>query len=108
MISLKAIMLLAQINQAADFQHDGEAQEVTLCLTEAVGVSGQTCIHDQIQHERERCAYFIYSLDVHFSDGDQSTDTVSLQAVTLADGSTAYIPHDPRGNIDTVLSKEKK
>lgn len=61
-------MLLAQINQAADFQHDGDAQEVTLCLTEAVGVS----------------------------DGDQSMDTVSLQAVTLADGSTAYIPHDPQ------------
>ncbi|XP_056604988.1 zinc finger protein 143a [Triplophysa dalaica] len=61
-------MLLAQINQAADFQHDGDAQEVTLCLTEAVGVS----------------------------DGNESMDTVSLQAVMLADGSTAYIPHDPQ------------
>ncbi|XP_051756809.1 zinc finger protein 143a isoform X2 [Ctenopharyngodon idella] len=61
-------MLLAQINQSADFQHEGDAQEVTLCLTEAVGIA----------------------------DGDQSMDTVSLQAVTLADGSTAYIPHNPQ------------
>uniref|UniRef100_A0A8C1HMT1 Zinc finger protein 143 n=1 Tax=Cyprinus carpio carpio TaxID=630221 RepID=A0A8C1HMT1_CYPCA len=59
-------MLLAQINQSADFQHEGDAQEVTLCLTETVGIA----------------------------DGDQSMDTVSLQAVTLADGSTAYIPHN--------------
>ncbi|XP_051505289.1 zinc finger protein 143a [Myxocyprinus asiaticus] len=59
-------MLLAQINQAADFQQD--AQEVTFCLTEALGIS----------------------------DGDQSVDTVSLQAITLADGSTAYIPHNPQ------------
>lgn len=63
-------MLLAQINQAADFQHDGDAQEVTLCLTETVGIS----------------------------DGDQRMDTVSLQAVTLADGSTAYISHNPQDN----------
>lgn len=59
-------MLLAQINQSADFQHEGDAQEVTLCLTESVGIA----------------------------DGDQSMDTVSLQAVTLSDGSTAYIPHN--------------
>ncbi|XP_036443158.1 zinc finger protein 143a [Colossoma macropomum] len=61
-------MLLAQINQAGmEFQHAGsDAQEVTLCLTEAVGIS----------------------------DGDQSIDGVSLQAVTLADGSTAYIQHN--------------
>uniref|UniRef100_A0A8C1Y337 Zinc finger protein 143a n=1 Tax=Cyprinus carpio TaxID=7962 RepID=A0A8C1Y337_CYPCA len=59
-------MLLAQINQSADFQHEGDAQEVTLCLTETVGIA----------------------------DCDQGMDTVSLQAVTLADGSTAYIPHN--------------
>ncbi|KAI4875937.1 hypothetical protein NFI96_034521 [Prochilodus magdalenae] len=61
-------MLLTQINQAgSEFQHTGgDAEEVTLCLTEAVGIA----------------------------DGDQNIDTVSLQAVTLADGLTAYIPHN--------------
>ncbi|XP_072516222.1 zinc finger protein 143a [Salminus brasiliensis] len=57
-------MLLAQAG--TKFQHaGGDAQEVTLCLTEGVGIS----------------------------DGEQNIDTVSLQAVTLADGSTAYIQH---------------
>uniref|UniRef100_A0A673AG29 C2H2-type domain-containing protein n=1 Tax=Sphaeramia orbicularis TaxID=375764 RepID=A0A673AG29_9TELE len=66
-------MLLAQINRdsqgMAEF-HDADGQPVTLCLTEAVTVA----------------------------DGDQmdSMDTVSLQAVTLADGSTAYIQHDSK------------
>lgn len=34
-------------------------------------------------------------------DGDQmeSMDTVSLQAVTLADGSTAYIQHDSKASF---------
>lgn len=45
-------MLLAQINQAADFQHDGDAQEVTLCLTEAVGVSGWTCTYSNVYSVR--------------------------------------------------------
>lgn len=36
-------MLLAQINQSADFQPEGDAQEVTLCLTETVGIAGQSC-----------------------------------------------------------------
>ncbi len=37
----------------------------------------------------------------HFPDGDQmeSMDTVSLQAVTLADGSTAYIQHDSKASF---------
>lgn len=40
----------------------------------------------------------VLSLSNHFPDGDQmeSMDTVSLQAVTLADGSTAYIQHDSK------------
>uniref|UniRef100_W5KFL8 Zinc finger protein 143a n=1 Tax=Astyanax mexicanus TaxID=7994 RepID=W5KFL8_ASTMX len=58
-------MLLAQAG--TKFQHaGGDAQEVTLCLTEGVGIS----------------------------DGDQNIDAVSLQAVTLADGSTAYIQNN--------------
>ncbi|TRY83185.1 hypothetical protein DNTS_000683 [Danionella cerebrum] len=63
-------MLLAQINQSADFQHQADSQEVTLCLAEAVGMA----------------------------DTEQGMDTVSLQAVTLSDGSTAYIPHNPQDN----------
>ncbi|KAM7397147.1 hypothetical protein PAMP_020144 [Pampus punctatissimus] len=69
-------MLLAQINREsqgmAEF-HDADGQPVTLCLTEAVTVA----------------------------DGDQmeSMDTVSLQAVTLADGSTAYIQHDSKASF---------
>ncbi|KPP78938.1 zinc finger protein 143-like, partial [Scleropages formosus] len=73
---MQATMLLAQINRdsqgMAEFQAGGgEAQHVTLCLAEAVAVA----------------------------DGDQieSMDTVSLQAVTLVDGSTAYIQHSPKG-----------
>ncbi|XP_061750453.1 zinc finger protein 143 [Nerophis ophidion] len=66
-------MLLAQINRDSQGMtefHDADGQQVTLCLTEAVAVA----------------------------DGDQmdTMDTVSLQAVTLADGSTAYIQHDPK------------
>lgn len=36
-----------------------------------------------------------------FPDADQmeSMDTVSLQAVTLADGSTAYIQHDSKASF---------
>ncbi|XP_035272805.1 zinc finger protein 143-like [Anguilla anguilla] len=71
-------MLLAQINHdaqgMAEFQDaGGDAQHVTLCLAEAVAVA----------------------------DGDQmeSMDTVSLQAVTLADGSTAYIQHSPKVSL---------
>uniref|UniRef100_A0A3B4A394 C2H2-type domain-containing protein n=1 Tax=Periophthalmus magnuspinnatus TaxID=409849 RepID=A0A3B4A394_9GOBI len=67
-------MLLAQINRGdaqgmAEFQ-DADGQPVTLCLTETVTVA----------------------------DGDpmEGVDTVSLQAVTLADGSTAYIQHDSK------------
>uniref|UniRef100_A0A665WPR9 Zinc finger protein 143b n=1 Tax=Echeneis naucrates TaxID=173247 RepID=A0A665WPR9_ECHNA len=69
-------MLLAQINRdsqgMAEF-HDADGQPVTLCLTEAVTVA----------------------------DGDQmeSMDTVSLQAVTLADGSTAYIQHESKASF---------
>ncbi|KAM8861348.1 zinc finger protein 143 isoform 1-T1 [Synchiropus picturatus] len=65
-------MLLAQINRdsqgMAEF-HDTDGQPVTLCLTEAVTVG-----------------------DEHM----ESIDAVSLQAVTLADGSTAYIQHDSK------------
>ncbi|KAM9755058.1 zinc finger protein 143 isoform 1-T4 [Menidia menidia] len=69
-------MLLAQINrdsQGMSEFHDADGQPVTLCLTEAVTVT----------------------------DGDQmdSMDTVSLQAVTLADGSTAYIQHDTKASF---------
>ncbi|XP_068452701.1 zinc finger protein 143 isoform X3 [Clinocottus analis] len=69
-------MLLAQINRdsqgMAEF-HDADGQPVTLCLTEAVTVG----------------------------DGDhmESMDTVSLQAVTLADGSTAYIQHESKSSF---------
>ncbi|KAJ8406429.1 hypothetical protein AAFF_G00300030 [Aldrovandia affinis] len=71
----RATMLLAQINRdsqgMAEFQDVGvDGQHVTLCLAEAVAVA----------------------------DGDQieNMDTVSLQAVTLVDGSTAYIQHNPK------------
>ncbi|XP_015193501.1 zinc finger protein 143 isoform X1 [Lepisosteus oculatus] len=71
-------MLLAQINRdsqgMAEFQGGaGDAQHVTLCLAEAVAVA----------------------------DGDQleNMDTVSLQAVTLVDGSTAYIQHNPKVSL---------
>uniref|UniRef100_A0A3Q2PYB9 Zinc finger protein 143b n=1 Tax=Fundulus heteroclitus TaxID=8078 RepID=A0A3Q2PYB9_FUNHE len=69
-------MLLAQINrdsQGMSEFHDADGQPVTLCLTEAVTVA----------------------------DGDQmeNMDTVSLQAVTLADGSTAYIQHDSKASF---------
>uniref|UniRef100_A0A803TNP0 Zinc finger protein 143 n=1 Tax=Anolis carolinensis TaxID=28377 RepID=A0A803TNP0_ANOCA len=68
-------MLLAQINRdsqgMAEFSGGGmEAQHVTLCLTEAVAVQ----------------------------DGDNldNMEGVSLQAVTLSDGSTAYIQHNSK------------
>lgn len=44
---------------------------------------------------------------VNDSDGDQSMDTVSLQAVTLADGSTAYIPHNTQGMFITVPTEQQ-
>ncbi|XP_075611259.1 zinc finger protein 143 isoform X3 [Balearica regulorum gibbericeps] len=72
-------MLLAQINRDSqgmtEFSGGGmEAQHVTLCLTEAVAVQGEP------------------------SDGDnlENMEGVSLQAVTLADGSTAYIQHNSK------------
>ncbi|XP_062433720.1 zinc finger protein 143 isoform X2 [Rhea pennata] len=68
-------MLLAQINRDSqgmtEFSGGGmEAQHVTLCLTEAVAVQ----------------------------DGDnlENMEGVSLQAVTLSDGSTAYIQHNSK------------
>lgn len=33
----------------------------------------------------------------HTDDNIEGIDTVSLQAVTLVDGSTAYIQHSPKG-----------
>uniref|UniRef100_A0A672LJ14 Zinc finger protein 143 n=1 Tax=Sinocyclocheilus grahami TaxID=75366 RepID=A0A672LJ14_SINGR len=69
-------MLLAQVNrdtQGMEFQCvDGDPQQVTLCLTEAVTVS---------------------------DDNIEGIDTVSLQAVTLVDGSTAYIQHSPKVSL---------
>ncbi|XP_057274279.1 zinc finger protein 143 isoform X5 [Pezoporus wallicus] len=72
-------MLLAQINRDSqgmtEFSGGGmEAQHVTLCLTEAVAVQGES------------------------ADGDnlENMEGVSLQAVTLADGSTAYIQHNSK------------
>uniref|UniRef100_A0A8C2JAJ7 Zinc finger protein 143-like n=1 Tax=Cyprinus carpio TaxID=7962 RepID=A0A8C2JAJ7_CYPCA len=68
-------MLLAQVNrdtQSMEFQSvDGDSQQVTFCLTEAVTVA---------------------------DDNMEGIDTVSLQAVTLVDGSTAYIQHSPKEN----------
>uniref|UniRef100_A0A8C6T6U9 Zinc finger protein 143 n=1 Tax=Neogobius melanostomus TaxID=47308 RepID=A0A8C6T6U9_9GOBI len=65
-------MLLAQINRdsqgMAEFQ-DADGQPVTLCLTEAVTGAGTQM---------------------------ETVDTVSLQAVTLSDGSTAYIQHEAK------------
>uniref|UniRef100_A0A452QS95 Zinc finger protein 143 n=1 Tax=Ursus americanus TaxID=9643 RepID=A0A452QS95_URSAM len=76
-------MLLAQINRDSqgmtEFPGGGmEAQHVTLCLTEAVTVA----------------------------DGDnlENMEGVSLQAVTLADGSTAYIQHNSKGSLDVALN----
>ncbi|XP_076840494.1 zinc finger protein 143 isoform X3 [Brachyhypopomus gauderio] len=70
-------MLLAQVNrdtQSMEFQSvDGDPQQVTLCLTEAVTVAD--------------------------SDHIEAMDTVSLQAVTLVDGSTAYIQHSPKVSL---------
>uniref|UniRef100_A0A3B4CLR0 C2H2-type domain-containing protein n=1 Tax=Pygocentrus nattereri TaxID=42514 RepID=A0A3B4CLR0_PYGNA len=69
-------MLLAQVNrdtQSMEFQSvEGDPHQVTLCLTEAVTVAD--------------------------SDHIEAMDTVSLQAVTLVDGSTAYIQHSPKDN----------
>ncbi|OCT83652.1 zinc finger protein 143 L homeolog isoform X2 [Xenopus laevis] len=66
-------MLLAQINRDSQAMAEfpgggGEAQQVTLCLTEAV------------------------------ADGEamDTMESMSLQAVTLADGSTAYIQHNTK------------
>uniref|UniRef100_A0A8C5VIT4 Zinc finger protein 143 n=1 Tax=Microcebus murinus TaxID=30608 RepID=A0A8C5VIT4_MICMU len=74
-------MLLAQINRDSqgmtEFPGGGmEAQHVTLCLTEAVTVA----------------------------DGDnlENMEGVSLQAVTLADGSTAYIQHNSKVKQNTL------
>ncbi|KAJ7994955.1 hypothetical protein DPEC_G00254900 [Dallia pectoralis] len=69
--NLRATMMLAQINRDsqgfAEFQNlDGDNQQVTLCLAESVAVS----------------------------DDQMEMETVSLQAITLADGSTAYIQHN--------------
>ncbi|XP_042197419.1 zinc finger protein 143 [Callorhinchus milii] len=67
-------MLLAQMNRdaqsMAEFQGGGDGQHVTLCLTETVAVT----------------------------DGErlENMDGVSLQAVTLADGSTAYFQHSSK------------
>ncbi|KAJ8247548.1 hypothetical protein GJAV_G00247610 [Gymnothorax javanicus] len=71
-------MLLAQINHdaqgIAEFQDvGGDNQHVTLCLAEAVAVADD----DQMEN----------------------TETVSLQAVTLVDGSTAYIQHSPKVSL---------
>ncbi|KAK2894634.1 hypothetical protein QQF64_012478 [Cirrhinus molitorella] len=72
----RQIMLLAQVNrdtQGMEFQSvDGDPQQVTLCLTEAVTVADDTI---------------------------EGMDTVSLQAVTLVDGSTAYIQHGPKVSL---------
>lgn len=69
-------MLFAQVNrdtQGMEFQSvDGDPQQVTLCLTEAVTVG---------------------------DDNMDGMDTVSLQAVTLVDGSTAYIQHSPKVSL---------
>lgn len=107
-------MLLAQINRdsqgIAEFQNaGGDTQQVTLCLAEAV--SGEFIhafplsvgILPSFQQSKKLLTHAV----IHFSplchlcskDGDQmDMDTVSLQAVTLADGSTAYIQHNPKGN----------
>ncbi len=37
-------------------------------------------------------------------DNMEGMETVSLQAVTLADGSTAYIQHSPKGTVTTYLA----
>ncbi len=44
---------------------------------------------------------------VNDSDDDQNMDTVSLQAVTLSDGSTAYIPHNTQGMCITVPPEQQ-
>ncbi|KAG9468008.1 hypothetical protein GDO78_013891 [Eleutherodactylus coqui] len=75
-------MLLAQINRDSQGMTEfagggGDGSHVTLCLTEAVT-----------------------------GDDGESMDTmegVSLQAVTLADGSTAYIQHNAKGIEDGKL-----
>uniref|UniRef100_A0A673FNX8 Zinc finger protein 143-like n=1 Tax=Sinocyclocheilus rhinocerous TaxID=307959 RepID=A0A673FNX8_9TELE len=73
-------MLLAQVNrdtQGMEFQCvDGDPQQVTLCLTEAVTVA---------------------------DDNIEGIDTVSLQAVTLVDGSTAYIQHSQVSLIENKI-----
>lgn len=59
------------------------------------------CINEDIRplvhsyYDKANSSFFF------FLDGDQmeSMDTVSLQAVTLADGSTAYIQHDSKGSF---------
>lgn len=72
-------MLLAQINRdaqgMAEFQ-DADGQPVTLCLTEAVAVAEEQM---------------------------EAVDAVSLQAVTLSDGSTAYIQHEAKAFPEAQL-----
>lgn len=72
-------MLLAQINRdaagMAEF-HDADGQPVTLCLTEAVTVAEEQM---------------------------EAVDAVSLQAVTLSDGSTAYIQHEAKAFPEAQL-----
>lgn len=69
------MLMLRDAQGMAEFQ-DADGQPVTLCLTEAVAVA----------------------------EGEQmdTMDTVSLQAVTLADGSTAYIQHESKPFSDTA------
>lgn len=100
-------MLLAQVNrdtQSMEFQSvDGDPQQVTLCLTEAVTVGGGAalnvyCICFLLSYPNS----FLHRSLIHnfcFADSDhiEGMDTVSLQAVTLVDGSTAYIQHSPKG-----------
>lgn len=97
-------MLLAQVNrdtQGMEFQSvDGDPQQVTLCLTEAVTVAGEKLLAVILcdMHRYRSIMTNCY----HTDDNIEGIDTVSLQAVTLVDGSTAYIQHSPKGI--TILS----
>ncbi|KAJ7344453.1 hypothetical protein JRQ81_000403 [Phrynocephalus forsythii] len=99
-------MLLAQINRDSqgmtEFSGGGmEAQHVTLCLTEAVAVQGDSLRLEDgqaVQLEDGTTAF------IHHTSKD-SYDQSALQAVQLEDGTTAYIHHTVQvPQSDTILA----
>lgn len=73
-----------------------------LVLAGTKGITSQSCCFILWRSTPLLLKLKVYVLLLsYFPDADQmeSMDTVSLQAVTLADGSTAYIQHDTKGSF---------